>query len=451
MSSARPTLGELSAALSKGDVSSAELVAQSIASIDDPDGEGARAFIKVDADGARAQAEVLDRLREKDLAPTPYAGIPIAVKDLFDVRDQITTAGSKVLADQPAAQRDCPPVARLRDAGFVILGRTNMTEFAYSGLGVNPHYGTPSNPYDRATGRIPGGSSSGTGVAVADGMVAAGLGTDTGGSCRIPAAFCGVVGFKPTANRIPRDGVYPLARSFDSVGPLATTVACCAVLDAVMSTDPQFVPPATAAQDIKLAALGNYVLEDMDGGVTENYLQTLDYLRRRGVSIIDFKLPALEAIPGLYANGGILGAEAFAVHRPRLAESAQDYDPRVSTRIARGSALSAADYVDLVAARENMINIANAATADYDAVLMPTVPICAPTFSDVESEEGYQRLNPLVLRNPSVGNFLDRCAISLPIHESGSAPVGLMLMGETGGDRKLLSIAQAVEALLKER
>src|SRR5690606_26718655 len=200
----------------------------------DPNGEGARAFMSVAADSARAQADEVDRKRAAGETLPPFAGIPLSIKDLFDIAGEVTRAGSRILAKEPPALRDAPVIARLRAAGFIFVGRNTMTEFAFSGLGLNPHYGTPSSPVDRATRRIPGGARPGGAVAVADGMAVASLGTDTGGSCRIPAAFCGIVGFKPTAHRVPRDGATPLAHSFDSIGPLANSVACCATLDAIL-------------------------------------------------------------------------------------------------------------------------------------------------------------------------------------------------------------------------
>jgi aspartyl-tRNA(Asn)/glutamyl-tRNA(Gln) amidotransferase subunit A len=232
------TIRELAADLAAGQVTARELVDECLVAIEDPAGEGSRAFLSVAAERARATADGYDTIRAGGGALPPFAGIPLAVKDLFDVAGEVTTAGSIALADRPPAETDAPAVARVRAAGFIPLGRTNMTEFAYSGLGLNAHHDTPRSPWDRATGRIPGGSSSGTAVAVADGMAVAGLGTDTGGSCRIPAAFCGVVGYKPTAARVPREGVTPLSFSLDSVGPLARTVDCCAILDDILAAAP---------------------------------------------------------------------------------------------------------------------------------------------------------------------------------------------------------------------
>src|SRR5438132_1011923 len=220
-----PSLAQVKAELAGGGKSRG-LVEQCLARISDQSGEGGRVFLKIHAADALAAADFYDRRRAHGAAPSPFAGIPVSIKDLFDIAGDVTTAGSVALRDAKAAEHDAPAVARLRAAGFIPVGRTNMTEFAFSGIGINPHYGTPLSPYDRSSGRIPGGSSSGAAVSISDGMALGALGTDTGGSCRIPAAFCGIVGFKPTASRVPTQGAFPLSASLDSLGTLAPTVAC---------------------------------------------------------------------------------------------------------------------------------------------------------------------------------------------------------------------------------
>jgi aspartyl-tRNA(Asn)/glutamyl-tRNA(Gln) amidotransferase subunit A len=333
-------------------------------------------------------------------------------------------------------------------AGFVPVGRTNMTEFAFSGLGINPHYGTPLSPWDRAAARIPGGSSSGTAVAVADGMVAAALGTDTGGSCRIPAAFCGVVGYKPTARRVPIEGVLPLAPSLDSVGPLAPSVACCAVIDAILAGEAPAVPVLAALGGLRFAAPENFGLDGMDTHVSGAFERALGVLSQAGARIVHVRFPTFDALPAVNATGGLAASEAYAWHRALLAEKGALYDPRVRSRIERGSAQGAADYVDLVAARRRLIAEFDAATRGFDALLLPTTPIVPPRLAELDDEREYNRLNLLILRNTAAGNFLDRCAISVPCQRAGEPPVGLMLMGETLGDARLFSIAAAVEAAL---
>ncbi len=442
------TLNELIRALARGTVRARDLVDQALDRILDPNGEGPRAFMTVAEKTARAQADEIDRKRAAGEALPAFAGIPIAIKDLFDVAGEVTRAGSRVLANDPPALRDAPVIARLRAAGFIFIGRNTMTEFAFSGLGLNPHYGTPASPFDRATGRIPGGSTSGGAVAVADGMAAASLGTDTGGSCRIPAAFCGIVGFKPTAHRVPRDGVTPLAHSLDSIGPLANSVACCAAFDAIVrGVTPRPVADVTL-RDVRLVLPTSLVLNDMDEPVTKAFERGVDTLARAGVSISRQPLPELLRIPEVNTRGGIGTAEAYAWHRPLLDRYSNQYDPRVAQRILKGAALSDQDVRQMHDGRAEVIAAFERATSEVDALVLPTTPIIPPPFSAFEDDAEYVRLNLLVLRNPSLANFLDGCAISLPVHRHGEAPVGLMLIGRRGSDERLLSLARAIETAL---
>ena len=394
-------------------------------------------------------ADAADLLRKHGRSPGPYAGIPIALKDLFDVAGEPTPAGSAVLANAPDAKTNAPVVARMLAAGFIPVGRTNMTEFAFSGLGINPHYGTPTSPWDRASKRIPGGSSSGTAVAVADGMAVAGLGTDTGGSCRIPAAFCGIAGYKPTARRVPIDGVLPLAPSMDSVGPLANSVACCAQIDAILAGQTPAAPSLARLNGLRLAVPENMVLDGMDDTVASAFDKSLSKLSAAGAKIERIRFEEFTELPGVNAKGGFAASEAYAWHRHLLATQGSGYDPRIRVRIARGEHMSAADYLDLLKARARLIASFDRATAAYDCVLMPSVPIVAPRIAGLDDERAYNSINMLILRNTALGNFFDRCAISIPCHRPGDAPVGLMLMGETMGDARLFSIAAAVEAVLR--
>jgi len=445
------TIEEQAQALAEGITTSRALVEVCLACIADPAGEGARAFTVVHTEAARAMADAADALRRAGRAPSRYAGIPVSVKDLFDIAGEATRAGSRVLADAAPASTTAPAVARMIAAGFVPLGRTNMTEFAFSGLGINPHYGTPRAPWDRAAERIPGGSSSGTAVSVADRMAAAGLGTDTGGSCRIPAAFCGIVGYKPTARRVPLAGALPLAPSLDSIGPLAASVACCAAIDAVLAGDPLGDPPALPVAP-PLAGLRFAVpeasLDGLDADVATAFARALSILSVAGASMRHVAFAAFAEITEANAIGGFAAAEAYAWHRNLLAEKAEHYDPRIRARIERGGRQGAADYLDLLAARRRIIAGFDAATRDFDALLLPTAPIVPPRIADLDAEADYNRLNMLILRNTVPANFLDRCAISLPCHRSGEPPVGLMLMGGTMGDARLFAIAAAVEAAL---
>ena len=439
---------ELAQSLATGETTSRALVEDALAKIADPAGEGPRVFLKVHAGPARAAADAVDAARRIGLGLPRHAGIPIALKDLFDIAGEPTAAGSAVLANNPPATANAPVVQRMLNAGFIAMGRVNMTEFAFSGLGINPHHGTPTSPWDRTTRRIPGGSSSGTAVAVADGMAAAGLGTDTGGSCRIPAAFCGIAGYKPTARRVPIAGVLPLAPSLDSVGPLAPTVACCAAIDAILAGEEPSVPTPAPLAGLRLAVPENMVLEGMDATVAAAFERALAVLSRAGAHVHHVRFPAFDAIPAVNAKGGFAASEAFAWHRSLLAERGMGYDPRIRVRIQRGEGMSAADYLDLVAARARIVAAFDAETRDFDCVLMPTSPIVAPAIAALDDEREYNRINMLILRNTALGNFLDRCSISIPCHRPGEAPVGLMLTGETMGDARLFRIALAVEAVL---
>jgi aspartyl-tRNA(Asn)/glutamyl-tRNA(Gln) amidotransferase subunit A len=441
------TLAQLATALAAGRKSRG-LVEDCLARIDEPAGEGRRVYLKVHAEAALAAADFHDRMRARGVAPSPFAGIPISIKDLFDIAGDVTTAGSAILRGAPPAKGDAPAVARLRTAGFIPVGRGNMTEFAFSGIGINSHYGTPLNPYDRKASRIPGGSSSGAAVAVTDGMAAAALGTDTGGSCRIPAALCGIVGLKPTAHRVPTAGAFPLSQSLDSIGPLAPSVTCCAVLDAVLAGEQPADLPSFPLEGLRLAVPQTVVLDGLEPAVARAFEAALTALGKAGAKITDLPLRELAELGAINAKGGLSAAESYAIHRRLIAKGESMYDPRVLVRILRGREQDAADYIDLVNARADFIRRVAIVTAPYDALVMPTTPITAPRIDDLASDDAYRHANAAVLRNPSIANFLDRCSISIPCHRAGEAPVGLMLFGEHDGDRRLLAIAAAIEKVV---
>jgi aspartyl-tRNA(Asn)/glutamyl-tRNA(Gln) amidotransferase subunit A len=441
------TLAQSARDLAAG-LSSRSLVDECLVRIQDPAGEGRRVFLKVHADQARAAADYIDTMRRQGAAPSRFAGIPISVKDLFDLAGDVTTSGSVALRDAGAATRDAPAVSRLRAAGFIPIGRTNMTEFAFSGIGMNPHYDTPRNPYDRATGRMPGGSSSGAAVSVADGMALGALGTDTGGSCRIPAAVCGIVGYKPTAKRIPTEGVLPLSFTLDSVGPLAATVACCATLDAIMAREEMSDLTPFRLDGLRLAAPQTMVLDEMDSTVAGTYAAALSRLSKAGARIIDLPLTELNGIATLNRRGGFAAAEAYAWHHKLIEAKGPLYDPRVLVRIMRGKDLDATHYIELMRARAELIGRVAAISSQFDAMVMPTVPVVAPSLASLEAEEKFRNVNLLMLRNTMIANVLDRCAISIPCHRAGDAPVGLMLVGEHGADHRLFAVAAAVEQIV---
>ena len=440
----------LAAELAAGRTNSQALVEEALTRIAAPPGEGARVFLRTHRESALAEARASDALRAHGIVPSALAGIPVSVKDLFDVAGDITRAGSKVLADSAPAKHDATVVRRLRQAGAIIIGRTNMVEFAFSGLGLNPHYGTPKNPWDRATGRIPGGSSSGAAVSVSDGMAAMGLGTDTGGSVRIPAALCGLTGFKPTARRIARDGTFPLSTTLDSIGPIARSVACCALADSILAGEMPQVPPALPLKGLRLGVVQDYVLDDLDGEVAQAFGKALARLSRAGALVSELRFEALRRLPQINQKGGVVVAEAYAVHRELIARRKAEYDPRVASRTLRGADMSAADYIDVLAERAALIAESMRLTAPYDALLMPTVPMLAPAIAPLETDDRlYGRTNLAILRNPSVVNFLDGCALTIPCQEPGAAPVGLMLVGQTGEDRRLLALGLALESALR--
>ncbi len=444
----RWTLAGLAGELREGKTSSRELVEQALAKISDPAGEGARAFIKVDAAGARASADYQDLLRRGGRAPSPFAGIPISVKDLFDLAGEVTTAGSKVLRDAEPAATDAPAIAALKSAGLVVLGRSNMTEFAYSGVGLNPHYGTPRSAFDRKTGRIPGGSSAGAAVSVADGMCALGIGSDTGGSCRIPAAYNGIVGYKPSTGRVSTKGVYPLSPRLDSIGPLGNSVACCAAADALMAGDWPGQIVSREASTLRIGVLKTAVLEGLDSEVASDYERALARLVKSGATLVEFTFDELLELPSLTVKGGILAAEAYAHHRSMIAQRGAEYDPRVRMRLEAASVISAADYLSILKRRDEIIARFNECTQNFSAVAFPTVMIVPPPITALDGDQDYFRFNSMSLRNTSVGNFLDCCALSIPVNEPGAAPVGLMLMGSWGRDQNLFSVGAAVEHVL---
>ena len=444
------TLNDTAASLREGRTSSIELTEAALARAADPAGEGARVFTRVYAEQARAAARAADTLRAAGLARSPIDGLPISIKDLFDVAGETTLAGSVARQGEPAADEHAVVVQRLLAAGAVIVGRTNMVEFAYSGLGVNPHYGTPRNPWDRAAGRIPGGSSSGAAVSVTDGMAVGAIGSDTGGSVRIPAALCGLAGFKPSAWRVPMAGVLPLSTSLDSIGPLAPTVRCCATLDAILAGDAVEPWQPAALRGLRLAVPTTLALEGMDKHVAASFDAAIARLSAAGALVDEIEVPEFAQLAAINAKGGFTAAEAWAWHRDLIARAADRYDPRVVSRIRRGQDMSAADYLDLLDAREAWVAAVEHRIAGYDALALPTVPVAAPTIAEVSaSDEAYYAANGLILRNPTLINFLDGCAVSVPCHAAGTAPAGLMIAGANGADRRILAIGMAVEDLLR--
>jgi aspartyl-tRNA(Asn)/glutamyl-tRNA(Gln) amidotransferase subunit A len=442
------TIEELARDLEEGRVTARALVEQSLERIADPAGEGASTFLAVHAEAARATADLVDGLRKLGRQPSRFAGIAMSLKDLFDEAGEVTKAGSVILADAAPASVDAPAVRRLKALGFISVGRTSMTEFAYSGVGLNSHFGQPRPAWDRATGRIPGGSSSGAAVSVADAMVALGLGTDTGGSCRIPAGFNGIVGYKSSTGRVPTTGAFPLSQSFDSVGPLARSVGCCAVADAIMAEDWDGVVATREPSTLRFGILRSVVLDDLQAEVAAGFEAALSRLGKAGVGFIDVALPELAELPQINAGGGIVAAEAFAIHRDRIASDGARYDQRVMKRIAAGGKLGADQLIATRRRRAELIAAAGPVYAGLDGLIMPTTPDLPAPVAALDDYEEYVRINLRCLRNTFIGNFLDACAITLPVNPVGEPPVGLMIMAPHGHDRALFAAAGAVEAVL---
>lgn len=409
----------------------------------------AHVFTSTYAEAALAAARHADALVNAGVPLPPLAGLPVTVKDLYDIAGETTLAGSVIRRGQAPAAADAPAVARLRAAGAAIVGKTNMTEFAFSGVGINPHYGTPRNPADPQVARIPGGSSSGAAVSVALGLAVAALGSDTGGSIRIPAALCGLVGFKCTQSRVPLDGAFPLSHTLDTVCAMTRTVEDCLVVDGVLAGAPLPVPRRPLAGR-RLAVPQTLMLDAMEPAVAHAFARALSALSAAGALIVELPLAELGEIGTLNAPGGFSAVEAHATHREAHATQRHRFDPRVAARIALGEAVGAADYIRMQQRRREWIARMEAALQGVDAIVSPTVPIVAPTIVSLEaSDEAFFKANGLLLRNTFAINFLDGCAFSLPCQRAGELPVGLMLSAPRGQDTLLASIALAAEGVLQ--
>jgi amidase/aspartyl-tRNA(Asn)/glutamyl-tRNA(Gln) amidotransferase subunit A len=404
-----------------------------------------RVFVKTMFDTARAVAA------SRIIQQMPLAGLAVSVKDLFDIAGQTTTAGSVVLSEAAPAPQDCPAVARLRRAGAALIGRTNMVEFAFSGVGINPHFGTPANAWGTDVPLIPGGSSSGAAISVATGAAFIGLGSDTGGSIRIPAALNGIVGFKSTARLVPTDGVVPLSSTLDTVCALTRCVPD-AILAHELLTQRRVIRGAAPIGAYRLAIATTTMLDGLDATVSTAWQRSLDTLRRAGAHIEELALAEIGDLKQIHVNGSLSAAESYAWHRSLLERRATDYDPRVLTRIRRGQTMSASDYIELLGVRRRWINKMDMAMQGFDAFLSPTVPFVAPPIAEVapgpENDDSFFRVNNMLLRNTSVVNMLDGCAISMPCQCGNELPVGLMVWAGALRDDSVLNIAMQIEQTL---
>jgi len=446
------SLRALSKALKTTEITSCELIDDALARARKSDS----VFIQLN-EGLSSLAKSIDRAREKREPVPELAGIPITLKDLFNVRNERTLAGSVVRKSlaRPEAE-DAEVIAPLRDAGLLFLGRTNMSEFAFSGIGVNPHYGTPLSIWDRQTGRLPGGSSSGSAVSVAEGIVVAALGSDTAGSCRIPAAFNGLVGVKPSYGRMSLKGIFPLSPTSDAPGPIATDVDSCYILDQLMSgkwSATGSLPDLLVReqQSLKLVIPEAGVLEDLDNEVRSAFDLALDCLREAGVQLRTEKMPVIDASIELFYSKAIVLYEAYQHHQAMLEQYGDAYDPFVSQRILAGKMISDDEQQERYRAKAEVVEMFSQhfGRLDADALLYPTTPCVPPAISETDDPDNARRVNLRCLRNTVTANYFDGCSISLPCNRNGEAPVGLMVSSINGDDEKLYSVAATIEQILK--
>ncbi|WP_017347290.1 amidase [Pantoea sp. A4] len=444
------TLWQASQQLLAGETGPESFTASALHAAQDPAKEGARVFTRRYVSQAAQQATDAAQRWQKQQSRSAIDGLPVSIKDLFDVQGEATTAGSHLLLNAAPAVANASVVDRLQQAGAAVVGKTNMTEFAFSGLGINPHFGTPANPWKRAEQRIPGGSSSGAAVAVADGMCLGAIGTDTGGSVRIPAALCGLTGFKPTASRINQAGTLPLSTSLDSIGVIAHDVRSCWLLDSVIAQQPLEMQEVDLHR-ARFAIPQTRVLDGLDNDVADAWKKAIHTLQQAGATLIDVPLTELDELNSMNARGGITAYEAWQWHQQTALAQPEAYDPQVLVRVQRGSHLTAQDAEVLYQQRQAWQRRVNAALVGFDALLMPTVPCIAPGIASLDDPQRYMEINALMLRNTSVINMLDGCALSLPCHTAGSAPVGLSLASVHGDDARLISWSLAVETALNWR
>ncbi len=446
------SLRTLAETLNNGDITSCELTNDALARAKLSES----VFIQLNQ-GLASMAETIDLARKQGEVVPPLAGIPIVLKDLFNVRNEPTLAGSVALKHIARPEpKDADVIAPLREAGLLFLGRTNMSEFAFSGIGKNPHYGTPLSIWDRQTGRLPGGSSSGSAVSVAEGIVVASLGSDTAGSCRIPAAFNGVVGVKPSYGRMSLNGIYPLSPTSDAPGPIAADVDSCYLLDQLMSgnqSPADSLPNLSVPEPhtLRFVIPEAQVLDDLDIEVQSAFELALDCLRQAGAQITTVKMSVIDASIELFYNKAVVLYEVYQHHKALLEQYGDEYDPFVHKRMLTGRSISDAEQEDRYRAKAELVKLFNNQfrQLDADALLYPTTPCIAPAISETDDSENAARVNLRCLRNTVTANYFDGCSISLPCHRKDEAPVGLMISSMNGEDENLYSVAAAVEQILK--
>ena len=445
------TIAATKQALESGETTSVELVSEAFSEIEREEGEGDSIFVRTFKNSAITQAAAADAMRKMGIPLGPLSGIPISVKDLFDVEGAMTTAGSAALAEsaEPAAH-DAIVIERLRAAGGIFIGHTNMTEFAYSGLGINPHFGTPLNVWDREVGRVPGGSSSGAALSVVENMAVVAIGSDTGGSVRIPAAFNGIYGFKPTTGRHPMDGVFPLSSTLDTPGPLARSMNCCRIIDHIMAGEP--VPEANirSMDGLRFGILETVALDGLDMEVAGAFVRALEDIAKAGARLERIKVDVMKNYDQIAKLGSLAGPEAYHLHRHFVAFRGSRMDPRVLSRIEAAADISAADYIEMLALRKEMMEQSHLATRNYDAILMPTVAIVPPEIKPLqESDTLYAEANVKSLRNTVLVNLLGRPAATIPVGAKNGPPVGLMIVGEIGADAAVQDLAESIDICIR--
>jgi aspartyl-tRNA(Asn)/glutamyl-tRNA(Gln) amidotransferase subunit A len=440
------TIAGAAEALRRGRATSAALVEASLDAIARWQPK-TNAFVLVDAEGARAAAIAADAERRDGRDRGPLHGIPISLKDLIDVAGQITTAGSNVLRQNRAAA-DAPIVTRLREAGAVFVGKTNLHEFALGTTSEDSGFGPVRNPLDET--RSPGGSSGGSAAAVATGMGLGSIGTDTGGSIRIPAAACGIVGLKPSLGEVPTEGVIPLSTTLDHAGPIAASVADAAILWAALVGRP-FAPAAPRSpSSLRLRRPGGYFAAPVMPAVNDAFDRAIDRCAASGVSVEPGSIEGTETITEIYVD--IVLPEAAWWHAPYLDARADDYTPTVRSRILNGRDVPALRYLRALEGRRRLARAVDAALEGVDALVLPTLPIVAPPIGAAEvvvDPASNARMAPraAMLKHTQLFNITGHPAISLPI-PAGGLPVGLQLVGHRDRTADLLAVAAACEAIL---
>ena len=451
----------LSELLHGGELSPVELTHHVLDRISDLDGD-LHAFVGVTRERALDEAAAAEGELARGEARGPLHGIPYAVKDLFDVVGEVTGAGTRLLADNVAAV-DATVVRRLHAAGMVLVGKTHTVQFAFGGVGVNHDTGTPRNPWRDDEAFVPGGSSSGSAVAVAAGIVPVALGTDTSGSVRIPASLCGITGLKTTVGRVSRAGVHPLSTTLDSVGPLTRSAADAAlVYRAVQGADPD--DPTTAGQaphdvsiglesgvsGLRLAVIETMFFDGADPAVVAAVRAAADQLSDLGADVTSIEAPEVDEVMGgtmTPSRARTVAAEGYAVNRRLLEERFDELDPVVSTRMRSGRALLAIDFLEAFDTWRRLPASFTERTAGIDAFLVPATMLPARPLAEVDaSPESYARFNGQYLRNTSIGNRLQWCGVSVPCgFTDDGLPIGLMIHAPAMQEHVVLRVGNAFQ------